>query len=507
MTSDLQIPNVAEPLILTLDIGTSSVRAMLFDASAQPVRGQDTRADTPVRTTPDGGVEVDADQLLAAITRCIDELLAAAGPLAGRIVAVASASLVGNVLGVAADGQPLTPVYTWADTRSAEVAAELRAELDEIAVHDRTGCLLRSSYLPAQLRWLRRAAPELVRRVQRWMSIGEYLHLRLFGAASVSFSVASWSGLLDRRLLRWDPELLGAAGITAGQLSPLVDRDQSAAGLLPSFARRWPALATVPWFPAIGDGAASSVGCGCVTPGHMALALGTSGAVRVMLEREVVRIPRGLWVYRVDRRRSLLGGALSEGGNLWAWLRETLALNADAAAVEAELEALPPDGHGLTVLPFLAGERSPGWHGKARAAIVGLSLHTRPSEILRAGLESIGYRFALLAALAREAVPEVTEVVASGGPITRSAAWAQIISDILQTPLSLSAEAEATSRGVALLALEALGHIQSLDQVPAAMGATCRPVPEHELIYAAGAERHRRLYHLLVENDWSSGVG
>ncbi|MDQ5852315.1 MAG: FGGY-family carbohydrate kinase, partial [Chloroflexota bacterium] len=138
--------------------------------------------------------------------------------------------------------------------------------------------------------------------------------------------------------------------------------------------------------------------------------------------------------------------------------------------------------------------------------IAGLSLHTRPAEILRAGLESIGYRFALLAALAREAAPEATEVVASGGPIIQSAAWAQIISDILRTPLLLSAEAEATSRGVALLALEALGHIRSLDQLPAAMGTTCQPVSERGPIYAAGADRHHRLYHLLVESGESPVV-
>jgi gluconokinase len=229
----------------------------------------------------------------------------------------------------------------------------------------------------------------------------------------------------------------------------------------------------------------------------MALALGTSGAVRVMVEHDIAPIPRGLWVYRVARRHSLVGGALSEGGNLFAWLHETLKLEPDAT-VEAELAGLPADGHGLTVLPFLAGERSPGWHGSARAVIAGLSLHTRPVEILKAGLESIGYRFAILSQLVHEAVPMVTEVVASGGPIWHSPAWAQIIADILGTPLQLSAETEATSRGVAILALSALGHLQGLDQLPAATTHTCTPVPEHYAIYQAGLARHQHLYDLLV---------
>ena len=188
------------------------MRAMLFDQAGRAVPGLSARADTDMRTTVDGGVEADADTLVERVIGCIDALLALAGPRAAQIVAVAGASLVGNVLGVGADGQAITPLYTWADTRSAGIAAELRAELDEAVVHDRTGCLLRGSYLPAQLRWLYRATPDVARRVHRWMSIAEYLQLRLFGAAHVSYSVASWSGLLDRRLLLWDPELLALAG-------------------------------------------------------------------------------------------------------------------------------------------------------------------------------------------------------------------------------------------------------------------------------------------------------
>ncbi len=494
-----------EPLILTLDIGTSSIRATLFDARAHPISGLHARVETPLRTTVDGGVEIDADTLVADLAGGIDEVLVRAGPLAPKIAAVAGASLVGNMLGVDAGGRAVTPVYTWADTRGTDAAAELRAQLDEPAVHDRTGCPLRSSYAPALLRWLKRAAPDLWQRAARWMSIGEYLQLRLFGRTAVSYSVASWSGMLDRRELRWDPELLAAAGLALDQLSPLVDRDQPIAGLRDEYARRWPSLASVPWFPAVGDGAASSAGCGCVRPQQMALALGTSGAIRVMVEHEIERIPPGLWVYRVDRRRSLLGGALSEGGILFSWLDGILALDPDPAKVEAEIASLPPDGHGLTVLPFLAGERSPGWHGDVRATIHGLSLHTRPIEILRASLESIGYRFALLRQRALQAAPMATDVIASGGPIVNSPAWAQIIADILNSPVQISAESEATSRGVAVLALEALGHIKSLDELPASIAGAVEPIPGHGPIYQAGAARHSRLYDLLVEGTGNGG--
>src|SRR5204862_6512711 len=101
------------------------------------------------------------------------------------------------------------------------------------------------------------------------------------------------------------------------------------------------------------------------------------------------------WCYRIDRRRALLGGATSEGGNVYAWMQQTLKLG-EPDAIERAVGALPPDGHRLTVLPFLAGERSPGWAGDVRATITGMGLNTTPIEILQAGLEAVAYRFALI---------------------------------------------------------------------------------------------------------------
>ncbi len=173
------------PLILTLDIGTSSMRAMLFDRDARPVPGIEARADTPVHTTPDGGVEIDAEALLRAFAGCLDTVLAQAGPLARQIAGVGSATLVGTLLGVDEEGKALTPIYTWADTRGSAAADELRQLLDEAAVYDRTGCRLHSAYAPALLRWLNETRPDVWRRVARWIGLGDYLHARLFGSPGV----------------------------------------------------------------------------------------------------------------------------------------------------------------------------------------------------------------------------------------------------------------------------------------------------------------------------------
>jgi gluconokinase len=276
----------------------------------------------------------------------------------------------------------------------------------------------------------------------------------------------------------------------------LVDVDAPLHGLAPDFAARWPALRDMPWFPAIGDGAAANVGSGCIGHERMALTIGTSGAVRV-IQDDVPHVPDGLWCYRVDRRRALLGGATSEGGNVYAWMRETLRLG-EPDEIERAVGALPPDGHGLTVLPFLAGERSPGWADDAKATIAGLTLSTRPIEILRASLEAVAYRFALIERRICGQGDCPHRLIANGGGLLHSPAWMQIIADVLGRPVVASAEPEATSRGTALVALAALGALGALDAAPAADGTVYQPDQARHERYQAAISRQQGLYDLLV---------
>jgi gluconokinase len=195
-----------------------------------------------------------------------------------------------------------------------------------------------------------------------------------------------------------------------------------------------------------------------------------------------------------------VGGATSEGGNVYAWLRQSLRLG-EPAEVEAALAAMPPDAHGLTVLPFLAGERSPGWAGNVQATIHGLTLATTPLAILRASLEAVAYRFAIIERrlFERHGADEV-RVITSGGALLSSPAWMQIFADVLGRPLVASAEAETTSRGVAVLALRSLGALSSLEEAAAADGPVYEPDPQRHQIYREAVARQAWLYERVVKD-------
>ncbi len=476
-------------MVIALDVGTSSARAAFYDGEGRPIAGRSHQVQYTPRLTPDGGVEHDANVLLEAVVACLDAIHPNRPPDETR--GVGMATFWHGLLGFDAGGRPITPVYMWADTRSFAEAQVLRSALDDDALHARTGCHLHSSYWPAKLRWLVREHPAESSRVARWGSFGEFLELSLFGEARTSVSMASGTGLIDQATARWDLEAMAAAEVDEGRLFPLCDRTDPRYGLRAPWASRWPALRTASWFPAVGDGAASNIGSDCVDPTRIALNVGTSAALRVVT-RDQPPPPRGLWRYRVDGTHAILGGATSEGGNIYAWCRRVLQLGSDED-IEVALAALPPDGHGLTILPHLAGERAPGWRDGRRGAISGLRLDTRGIEIVRAALESVALRLAAVYDLLAPRASAGHAIVASGAALGHSRAWTQIIADAIGRPITYSVEPEATSRGAALLALEALGVLPDLSSARPLTGETFVPNTAHHIRYREALERQRRL--------------
>jgi gluconokinase len=481
------------PLILSIDVGSSSVRVMLFDRLGRLVAGSLARRKYQTFTKPDGTVETNPETLLNHIWSCVDQLLASSGNLSEHFAGVAICTFVTNILGANAQGTPVTTLISYADTRASKEAILLREGLDEVEVHNRTGCRFHTSYLPARMLWFKRARPVAFHQASRWMSIGELMAFRLFGETAVSYSTASWTGLLDRNRLAWDQALMDFLPVSMVGFSPLVDLDVPWRGLVPKFAERWPALSDLPWFPAIGDGAGANIGSGCVDSGRLALSMGTSSALRITLTEPVDKVPEGLWCYRVDKDRSLVGGALSEGGNIFAWLNHTLDIG-KIKDWEAELANMSPDGHGLTVLPFFSGERSPGWRADLRGVIEGLSLSTTSLDLVRAGLESVAYRIGMIHEIMKEEVPSSPWVIGNGAALLNSPTWVQIISDVLGVPVSISQVEEASARGAALLALRSLGHLEDVESAPDFTGEQIAPDLGRHEVYLDAMARQQALY-------------
>jgi gluconokinase len=307
--------------------------------------------------------------------------------------------------------------------------------------------------------------------------------------------MASATGLLNQTTCEWDQKTLSALDIDKGLFPPIVAPRRTAGGLRDEYMLRWPMLARATWFQSIGDGAANNIGVGCVSRERVALTVGTSGALRMLSSRAApTTLPPELFCYRADRERVVIGGGLSDGGGLLRWLQNSVKLtDDDATELNHSLEVYEPDSHGLTILPFWSGERAPGWSSSATGTIHGLTAATKPLDIARATLESISYRFALIADPLESFAPAASITIA-GKVFLLYPCWAQMMADVLGQPVELSSLPETTLRGAALLALETIGTIDTLETIKSEPGRTFRPDMQRHEVYRRAIGRQQELY-------------
>ena len=481
----VDLADAHDPLVLALDVGSTASRGGLYDARGLPVAGLRHKVRHAFTTPTDGTSVIDPRQVLAEVSEILQ--VVARPELAGRIAGVALDTFASSLVGVDVAGEPLTPCFTYADSRCAPQVAELRAELDEVEVQQRTGCRLHTSYLPARLRWLRATQPDVVARVARWLSLGEFLTLHLTGVTGVGTSTAAWTGLLDRLGGHWDPQMLAVAGIAPDTLSQVHHPDQP----LPGAASLLPALDGAAWFAVVADGYAATVGTGGRTGESLVASFATSGAVRAQVPAAVPRTPPGLWAYRVDGTTALLGGALNDVGRAASWLTDTLRLD---GGLDELLVPDPEPGTPL-VLPFLSGERSTGWAAGARAVLADVSAASTPQALARGVLEGVALTYGRVVAQLRE-VAEPREVLASGRASQSLPHLLQLLADVTGLPVTPVTIKRSTLHGTALLALDTLAP--GVGRAAPTTGPTLDPVAGRADYYAERAAAFERLYAAVV---------
>jgi gluconokinase len=438
----------AAEVVLALDIGSSSTRTALFDQRGRIIAGTSSRQEYSLQYTSEGGAELSPIALSRAVTACLRKTLGHSRSKRG-IVGVGGSAFWHGLLGLDRKGRPITPVFTWADSRCAADAEVLRREFSERRIHSETGCMLRVSYWPAKLRWLWRTNRQLFRSVHRWVSPADWIFGKIFGTAGTSHSMASATGLYDVRTKSWHDQLCRACRIDPEQLDAL---SESSERCRTDFAE----LRSARVFNPIGDGAAGNLGSGADTAGSVAINVGTSAAVRLLPPACAgrPRVPFGLFRYAVDEERAVVGGAVSNAGNLHQWCLGQLRLRMTEARALSRTAAASDD---LTILPFWVNERAPSWPENLRGAIVGLTQSTDAAAIFRATMCATFYRLAGILELLEQNHGRAKQIIVSGG-ILRSKPSLLLLADSLGCDLSVSAEREASLRGAAVYILEKLGY-------------------------------------------------
>lgn len=439
-----------EFLILAFDIGTSSTRTALFDFRAQRLAKTTFSEKYDVNYGADGRAELDPTTLLRAIIRSRHQSMRAYGSLPRRkrlpITIVGASAFWHGLLGLDRKLKPVTPVFTWADSRAIPAARKLRETFNEHQIQQETGCMLRATFWPAKLRWLRDSRPALFRRVNHWVSPSDWIFFKLFGELRSSPSMASGTGLFDLATGTWHKKLADACGIRVGSLPEISGR------LTDRINDRVEQFVFAP----LGDGAASNLGSGADQPLVAAINVGTSAAMRVIEHGGNSRLPYGLFRYVVHKRKTLIGGATSNAGNLRQWCLRELRLSQQSAPMEQVLSRKLAATDSLIILPFWVSERAPTWPEDQAGAIDGLTQATTAEEIARSCATATFYRIAaILEEIERSLGQRLRNIIVSGG-ILKSSAGLEILADSLGRDLQICVEPEASLRGAAVHALAQL---------------------------------------------------
>lgn len=489
------------PLILAIDQSTSATKAVLFDDRGEVI-DRESREHAQHYPGP-GRVEHDANEIWAnvqAVTAAI------AGRQAARLADLAGVSLANQretfVVFDRSSGEPLAPAIVWQDRRGDEICHRL-APTEGDCIRRRTGLTLDGYYSGSKIRWLVEHAPEVRAALEAGTAvigtIDAYLVHRLTGGAvcATDSTNASRTLLFDIDLLGWDAGLCELFGVSPAALPEVRESFDSfgetdIGGILP---RR------VPITGVMGDSQASLFAQRCFAPGTAKATFGTGTSILFNVGGSCPaaggRTGLALAWVRQGRPTYALEGLINSSSATIAWLRDQLGLLGDAADSETLAMAVPDSG-GVYLVPAFAGLSPPYTKPDARAAILGLTAHSRREHLVRAGLEAIGYQIRdVLDMLAADAAVAPARLFADGGP-TRNAFLMQFVADITGIEIAVTDVAESSALGAAMAGMVGLGwhgSFEDLAALPRSLHtyAPCLPRSEADRLLAGWHDAVRRV--------------
>lgn len=492
-------------LLLGLDIGTSSAKAVLFD----PERGQTVAVaaqEYPIdRPAPDRAEQNPDDwwAAAAAITRAV---LAGAGVTGDAVAAVSFSGQMHGLVPLDASLKPIRPAIIWADQRSGAEVEVLVAGVGADRYAEIAGTLPAVGFLGPTLLWLSRHEPDTFRRLRWALSPKDYVRLRMTGEVFSEVSDAAGCGIFDISHRCWAAELLEPVGFSVDVLPPVLESTSPAGRLGLDAAAEMGLRAGIPVIAGCADQPAQAVGNGLIAPGRASVTTGSGGQVFTPLALApgtcVPTDPRlHVFNHAVPGMVYVLGAILSAGLNL-RWLRGIVGLTdaPDAyAQFSAEAAAVAPGADGLLFLPYLSGERTPHRDPLARGAFIGLTaFHTR-GHMARAVMEGVAFALRQALEISRGLGGQVDMIIAAGGG-AESAVWRQIQADVFGVALRQTLQTEQACVGAALIAGVGAGAFPSLEAACAGavqLGAQTDPRPAYTDFYNEVYQQYLTLYPLL----------
>lgn len=475
--------------MLGVDIGTTSTKAVLFTEKGKVI--QQENIGYPLYTPEITIAEQNPDEIFQAVIQAISNITKQQTDKKPAFISFSSA--MHSVIAVDEEDKPLTACITWADNRSEAWAHKIKDQLNGHEIYRRTGTPIHPMSPLSKIAWIVHEHPEIAAHTKKYIGIKEYIFKKLFNQYVVDYSLASCMGMMDLNKLDWDEEALDIAGITRHHLSELVPTTKPFTNCDPLLAKELGIDPETPFVIGASDGVLSNLGVNAIRKGEIAVTIGTSGAIRTIIDKPQTDKKGRIFCYALTENHWVIGGPVNNGGMVLRWIRDEFAsseietakrLGIDPYEVLTKIaERVKPGANGLLFHPYLAGERAPLWNPDVRGSFIGLTLAHKKEHMIRAALEGVIYNlYTVFLALIECMDGPVTRIQATGG-FAKSGVWRQMMADIFESEVVVPESHESSCLGACILGLYALGKIESFEVAAEMIGSTYKHTPKEEAVH------------------------
>jgi gluconokinase len=491
----------APEYIIGIDIGTGSTKAVAVDSKARNIAN--SQFYYPTQSSHPGYSEQDPEVIWKAFVSCIKKIIY---EVKYPPVSISLSSAMHSLVVMDKNNKNITPLITWADTRSGDIAQRLRKLPEAETLYKTTGTPIHSMTPLCKIIWLKENEPDVFKAAFKFISIKEFIWHKLFKAYQIDHSIASATGLFDIQKLDWNDFSLNLCGIKPSQLSEIVPTDFIRKNVDSSVSSLLNISSETSFCIGASDGCAANVGSYAVEKGTAALTIGTSGAARIASSKPIYDFASMSFNYLLDEKTFICGGPVNNGGDVVTWLFKAILNNSHPSDKDYEnlfkaIDTVPAGSKGLIFLPYLNGERAPVWDEKSSGIFFGIkSFHTQ-AFFLRAAIEGICYSLNQVMQIVESSTDKILQLNIGGGFI-HSKTWMQILADITGKKSDVIETEDSSAIGAALINMKAMQMIENYDSLKPKTSTIVEPDLENHEVYEKYFEVFKKLYGRAKELMW-----
>lgn len=476
--------------MIGVDIGTTSTKSVLYDENGQFIMKHNIGYELH---TPNVDVsEENPDELFDAVLMTVKYVIREANIAKEDIKLISFSAQMHSLVAMDEQHQRLTENITWADNRASKYADRINQQHDGFNIYRKTGTPIHPMSPLSKIFWMKHEQPDIFNRTAMFADIKTYILYQLYETYVIDQSMASATGMFNLEQLDWDDDVLNLLGITRQQLPELVPTTHILKGMKKRYATLMGVDENTPVVIGASDGVLSNLGVNSYRKGEVAVTIGTSGAIRTVIDKPRTDDKGRIFCYVLTDEHYVIGGPVNNGGVILRWLRDEILasevetakrLGVDPYDVLTQIASrVKPGADGLIFHPYLAGERAPLWNADARGSFFGLTLSHKKEHMIRAALEGVLYNLYTVYLALIEVMNETPSTIKATGGFAKSEIWRQMMADIFDTHLSVPESYESSCLGACVLGMKALGEIDDFSVIEQMVGTTNEHQPDSEIV-------------------------